>query len=225
MEMMRSPAAIFFEEFHQACHRGSRNLKDVKVLPVSKGRSVEQIRDCLREQWFPKKLSENYLEELKEKQHGISNEFSEVEWHFSGRLQSRKLEEICSRVAFVHTVSRVKEILAISKLKTPPKFFIQINISEEPQKNGFSASELNEAIEAVDMLRLRPFFVGLMGMASLRKISGDSKVLKQFELLRRLRDSFLPNGELSMGMSDDYELALKEGATLIRIGSRLFEQS
>jgi pyridoxal phosphate enzyme (YggS family) len=191
-----------------------------ELLPVSKGQNLEVIRNF----WathpkLPRRLGENYIEELHKKDAELG---TSVEWHFLGRLQSRKLASICEQASVLHALTRRKELEFLAKLSAAPRFFIQINISEEDVKNGLQANELPALLDDVNRLGLDAKFMGLMGMAAPVEKVGENVVRDSFAKLRELRDRWCPASDLSMGMSNDYDLALREGSNWIRIGSLLF---
>jgi len=189
----------------------------LKLLPVSKGHSVKSIQAVLSKRKIPRRLGENYLEELIEKSKQIAN----MEWHFIGRLQSRKIPDICRIASVIHTVTRRKELEEIAKF-VAPKFFVQVNISNEEQKNGCDESELQRLKQNIEGLGLEKRWLGLMGMAAPIEVVGEEEVRKSFAKLRELRDRYCPGKELSMGMSSDYKIAIAEGSNWLRIGSLVF---
>lgn len=207
-----------FHERWQAALSAFASQRRPEILPVSKGHSFEMIQPFLGFPGFPKRLGENYSDELEQKARVMPS----LEWHYLGALQSRKMATILSVAKFVHGVSRVKELEILSKSRDQVRFFVQVRISNEEQKSGAEVSDVPRLIEMVDRLNLRSRFVGFMGMAGLRDQIGDEKVRKQFAQLRALRDQHHKTGLLSMGMSGDFELALQEGADLVRIGTEIF---
>ncbi|MBS1986136.1 MAG: YggS family pyridoxal phosphate-dependent enzyme [Bdellovibrionales bacterium] len=209
------------ERIQRACLRASRRPADVNLLPVSKGQDLDSIRAFLGQARAPQRLGENYLEELVSKRTALG---SAVEWHYLGRLQSRKVLDLCASVDVIHTVSRDKEIKLLAEAPRCPDFFIQVNVSGEAQKNGCSPAALPPLLESIEALGLTKRVRGLMALpASLEEI-GETSLRKEFGCLRELRDRLLPGKALSMGMSADFELAIAEGADWIRLGTILFGQ-
>jgi pyridoxal phosphate enzyme (YggS family) len=205
----------------RAAVKAKRDLSQIRLLAVSKGQSPERIRECLQDSAFPRDLGENYFEELSIKEATFTAEH--LTWHYLGRLQSRKIGEICARAAYLHGVSRTKEIEAVERAPRIPKFFLQVNISRETQKGGFEPDAIESALE---FIAKRPLlserFVGFMGIAAPLGEFGEKIVRGQFSSLRELRDKLCPEGLLSMGMSDDLEIAIEEGANWVRVGTALF---
>lgn len=153
---------------------------------------------------------------------------TDIEWHFIGNLQSRKLRQIIQNSSWIHSVDTLDKIGKIDRIcgeeNKPVKFLIQVNVSGEEAKHGFTPSNAREAIERA----LKCENATCCGLMTMAPFVGDEDELREvFAGLRKLRDELeigldckLP--ELSMGMSNDYEIALQEGATMIRVGSSIF---
>ncbi len=152
----------------------------------------------------------------------------DAEFHFIGHLQSNKAEKVVEYFDYIHSIDSLKIATVVSKaacrLNKREKVLLQVNIAEESQKFGYDKDGLKADLP--ELLRLEAIeIVGLMGMATLG--ASEVELREQFDGLRRLRDELenefhinLP--ELSMGMSDDYYIAIEAGATMIRIGRKLF---
>lgn len=207
----------FMDRFNTVCKKHSRH-GEVKLLPVSKGQPVEKLNTFLSLPDFPKSLGENYLDELKEK----SGAIKDCDWNYLGALQSRKLSEIIGISNVLQTVSREKEIDFIGKSPKAVSYFIQINISGELQKLGASFDHAKNLLEFAVKNSAIDRCSGFMGIASDLSKSNEVEVAKQFGDLRKFRDQYFPHGKLSMGMSDDFEIAISEGSDLVRVGSLIF---
>jgi pyridoxal phosphate enzyme (YggS family) len=206
----------FWLNFEKACQSAGRKINEVTLLPVSKGQSVSKIQEFLKIQNFPKCLGENYFEELQEKSQQIQN----IEWHFLGALQSRKIPKLLKCTQVFQTLSREKELMLLKG--SSAKFYIQVNISSENQKLGASFEEAKALLDLIHKENLEKLFVGFMGMASDVSHSDEKTVRSQFASLRKFRDVAYPRAKLSMGMSADYHDAIQEGSDLIRVGSLIF---
>lgn len=206
----------FWLDFEKACHRAGRKTNEVILLPVSKGQSVSKIQEFLKIKNFPRCLGENYFEELQEKTQQISN----VEWHFLGALQSRKIPKLLNFTQVFQTLSRDKELMLLKG--SSAKFYVQVNISSENQKLGASFEEAKSLLDLIYKENLEKIFVGFMGMASDLSHSDEATVRSQFASLRKFRELVYPRAKLSMGMSSDYHFAIQEGSDLIRVGSLIF---
>ena len=187
---------------------------DAKLVPVIKNRTVEEVKEVY--DYGYREFGENRLEDY----FLHSEKFHDAIFHFIAPLQSRKIRSIFENFAFIHTVSRFKEIDLISKLEDKRKVFLQINIDDDHNKSGIDPDLIFEYFEySKDKINLP---VGLMCIPN---IQSDSKIV--FSRMQNINDE-LKNiyseykGELSMGMSEDYEVALDYGATIVRVGSKIF---
>jgi len=174
-------------------------------------------------------LGENYPQELWRKVEAFAKLRQPVRWHLIGHLQTNKARRTFPLVRMIHAVDSLKLLQLLDSLARevldPPAICLQVNTSSEASKHGWSADQLLEASDAIVACRNVPI-VGLMTIAGW---GTDAETARpSFIQLRQTRDSLrqrtdLPLAELSMGMSSDFEAAIEEGATLVRIGSALFE--
>ena len=196
----------------------------VRVLAVSKSFPPEAIRSLhgLGQRAF----GENYLQEAVAKMDALAD-LPDMEWHLIGPIQSNKTGAAAERFDWVHTVDRERIADRLSASRPPGKpplnVCVQVNISGESTKSGVppeDALALARAVAALPRLNLR----GLMGIAEPTPVMASRR--GQFRILKALFESCraagLPVDTLSMGMSDDLEAAIAEGATIVRIGSALF---
>jgi pyridoxal phosphate enzyme (YggS family) len=197
--------------------------RTVTVVAVSKSQPAQAIRAALSAGC--RDFGESYLQDALPKLKALED--VALIWHFVGHVQGNKAAEIARRFDWVHGVDRAKVAAALSRARpgdrAPLNVCIQVNISGEGTKGGVApeqASVLAREIEGLPGLRLR----GLMGMASMTHDVMHQRA--QFALLRRTRDILRGEGHaldtLSMGMSDDFEAAVAEGATMVRIGTAIF---
>jgi len=167
-----------------------------------------------------KDFGENRDDAFLEKAEALKKEA--IHWHFIGTLQTKKVKKVINQIEYLHTLDRLKLADEIEKRREKPlKCFIQVNISDEPQKHGIKPSEVQAFYEHLKKYQ-KIDVIGLMGMA---KDTDDQTVIKrQFETLKTLQTSLnLP--ALSMGMSQDYLVALEVGTTHLRLGRILLEES
>lgn len=170
-----------------------------------------------RPQGFKQKFAE--LEDLRD----------EIQWHFIGNLQSRQVKEIINDVDYLHSLNRLSLAKEIQKRAVDPvKCFLQVNVSGEDSKSGFQPEEVMDVIEELKNFD-KIILVGMMTMAPID--SSDEELHTYFSRLREVQESVsnlnicqAPSHELSMGMSQDYQIAIEEGATFIRVGRALFEE-
>lgn len=202
----------------------------VTIVAVTKTFPQETVRAALRAGLTD--LGENRVQELVEKATRLSTspEDANPTWHLIGPLQRNKARDAAEHFALFHALDRAKLARRLERMgKEMDKIIevlVQINISEEEQKHGVAPDRLEEMLELVDGLpHVRT--CGLMGMAEFVKTERESEtvVRPQFRRLRVLFDEFRTDADLSilsMGMSGDFEVAVEEGATHVRIGSALF---
>jgi len=199
----------------------------VTVVAVSKTRSADEVEALYR--LGHRDFGENYVQELLEKAGELeSRGCVGIHWHFIGHLQSNKVRALMPVVHAIHSVDSVRlarEISARAVRSVP--CFLEINIAGEPTKAGFAPAEARAAAEEISRLPR----IDLRGLMCIPAPQGSAGGLApgqgarmSFAALRELEKSCRPftRAELSMGMSEDFEAAIAEGATVVRIGSRIF---
>lgn len=190
----------------------------MNLVAVSKGRSVEAIRALYEE--GHRDFGENRAQELRDK---VDELPPDVRWHFIGPLQSNKVRIVRPSASVLHSMDR--ESLATAWLKGPghpPPVYLQVNIGEEDQKSGVAPADSLSFCE-----RLVSLGIQVVGLMAIPPLSDDpEEVRPHFSALRELRDAIAVDHPevtgLSMGMSDDFEVAISEGATSIRVGRAIF---
>lgn len=206
-----------------AARTAGRDPAGVTLIGVSKTHPVSAIRAAVAAGLTD--LGENYVQEAAEKIGEVAD--AAVTWHFIGALQSNKTREVAESFQWVHTVDRLKIATRLSQQRphyAPPlQVCLQVNIGAEDTKSGVQPDALGElagAVAALPRLRLR----GLMCIPPPEDDEGRQR--HWFARLRRLRDELNAAGHaldaLSMGMSGDFELAIAEGATHVRVGTAIF---
>lgn len=207
-----------------ACERTGRKRQEVNVIAVTKYVSLQATGAAIRAGLT--QIGENRWQDAEAKWRAYQDE---AVWHFIGSLQSNKAKEVVGRFAYIHSVDRISLAKAIEKqaseleLKVP--CFIQVNISGEQSKQGLAPEEVAPFLEQLKQYsHIRP--IGLMTMAPFEAEPEQTRPV--FRGLRLLRDELNrtvglnePLTELSMGMSNDFEVAIEEGATWVRLGSIL----
>ncbi|WP_077326027.1 YggS family pyridoxal phosphate-dependent enzyme [Virgibacillus siamensis] len=205
----------------QACQKSGRNPDEITIIGVTKYVTIERTRETIDA--GIKNLGENRLEGFLEKYNTISDEAS---WHFIGTLQSRKVKEVIDKVDAVHSLDRHSLAKEINKRAVQPvDCFVQVNVSGEETKHGIKPDDVLEFIQNLERFE-KVRIIGLMTMAP--HLDDEDRLRTIFRSLASLRDNVnhenLPHAPckyLSMGMSNDYQIAVEEGATHIRIGSEL----
>jgi len=200
----------------KASKDAGRQPSDTALIAISKTRSEEEIRPLLEA--GHRLFGENRVEEAVEKWLQLRKEFPDAEVHFVGQLQSKKADDAVAHFDAVHSLDRMSLVKALSKAMNKQEkhipCFVQVNIGEEPQKGGCDIAETPKLIEAALAAGLD--IAGLMCLPP-----ASSNPVPYFALLAKLaKDTGLQ--ELSMGMSADYEAAIKLGATYVRVGTSLF---
>ena len=200
----------------------------VRLVAVSKFKPAEDIAALY--QHGQRVFGENHAQEMKAKHEILPQD---IEWHFIGHLQTNKIKYIAPYVALIHSIdsfSLLKEVnkYAMKNGRTIP-CLLQFHIADEETKFGFTLEECEEMLQSAEIQELKNVVIhGVMGMATFT--DDQAQVRREFHHLRRIFEElktryFSQNPdfkELSMGMTDDYPIAISEGSTLIRIGSAIF---
>ncbi len=198
--------------------------KGVTLVAVSKTKPVEMLMEAYNAGF--KRFGENYVQELVDKYEQMPKD---IEWHFIGHLQSNKVKYIASFVSLIHSVDSLKLLQEINKQAAKNNRVIdcllQIYIAEEDTKSGMTEEECLEILKAETLEKLPNVrIVGLMGMTTLTE--DETQIRKEFKKLKNFYQSLTINHSqltiLSMGMSGDYAIAIEEGSTMIRVGSKIF---
>lgn len=207
-----------------AAKKAGRSLSEVRLVAVSKTKPVEMLRSALAAN--QKIFGENYVQELIEK----SDALSEAEFHFIGSLQTNKVKQLMGRARLIHSVDRLKLVEEIAKQAVArgeiQDILLQVHIGDEETKHGVLLEEAPQAIEKILVLPS----LKLRGAMSLPPLTEDeAQARRWFAQLREASDrwkSVMGLGEdfheLSIGTSSDYEWAILEGATLVRVGTAIF---
>lgn len=220
-------------EISESCKKHGRNSEDVKLIAVSKTFPLENIIEAFN--LGQKAFGESYPQELRDKVNEINEmkssgklpESFEPEFHFIGNLQRNKVKYLIGNVELIHSVSSLKLLKEINKLaeknNTIQKCLLQFNISGEESKGGLEKSDLKDILsEAEGMSAIT--INGVMGISGLE--SDDTERNNEFKRLIIISEelqTIVPDAiEISMGMSGDYDIAISQGSTMLRIGSAIF---
>ncbi|WP_449539935.1 YggS family pyridoxal phosphate-dependent enzyme [Ferdinandcohnia sp. Marseille-Q9671] len=205
----------------QACKKSNRPIDSVSVIAVTKYVSIETTKEAIESGIVH--IGENRDDGLLKKWKEIG---SKPIWHFIGSLQTRKVKNIIDKVDYIHSLDRLSLAEEIQKRSTNKiKCFLQVNASGEESKHGMSPDDIGEFLT-----KLAQFpSIEVVGLMTMAPYTEDKDVIRtSFNNLRKLRDDvqalnlpYAPCKELSMGMSNDYDIAIEEGATFIRIGTSL----
>lgn len=213
---------IIKKEIEKACKKVNRDPNEIKIVAVTKYVSIERAKEAFEAgiDHFGENYDVGFLskwEELQDKP---------IKWHFIGTLQSRKVRKIIDKVDYIHSLDRHSLAKEINKrAEDKVKCFVQVKTSDEETKHGL---EVDQVLDFIRELEQYPKIevVGLMTMAPFT--DDEEEIRKSFRTLKKLQQEvqemnlpYAPCQELSMGMSNDFSIAIEEGATVIRIGSAL----
>lgn len=198
-----------------------RNPQSLNLIAVTKQVTIERTKEVLQNELLH--IGENRPEGLLAKYDAIGNEAT---WHYIGSLQTRKVRQVINNIDYLHSLDRLSLAEEIEKrAEQPVKCFVQVNVSEEEAKHGLSTADAIAFIESLHVFS-KIQVVGLMTMAP--NTDDEAIIRATFKGLKKLQQQvaalklpFAPCEELSMGMSNDYEIAIEEGATFVRIGTAL----
>ncbi len=217
--------AAVHERIRQAAERAGRDPAAVRLVAVSKTRPAADVEAAA--QAGQRLFGENYVQELVAKATAVTQP---VEWHYIGHLQSNKVRQLAGIVTMIHSVDRLSLAEEISRqwgrLGSCCDVLVQVNVAQEASKSGTSTDEalsLVQQVATLPHLRVR----GLMTMPPFFDDPQAARpYFRQLRLLsEQIRAAELPGAELdelSMGMSGDFEVAIEEGATLVRVGTAIF---
>ena len=218
--MIKRNAEQILTRIQQSCDKVSRDVQDVCPIIVTKNRTNEEIQEVYSLGF--RHFAENRVEKLLERQNAFPQE--DIVWHLIGPLQKRKVKQIVNRIQYFHAIDRLSIMEEIEKrLESPLKCFLEVNVSGEESKHGFTTEEVIEAFEVAKQYA-NIDIIGLMTMAPFD--TSEEKIRQYFHELKEITeniDSEKPL-QLSMGMSQDYPIAIEEGAHFIRIGTAWFEE-
>ena len=192
--------------------------RKIDLIVVTKSQPLNKINLLLKENHFH--FGENRVQEATLKWKDLIINYPQLKLHLIGKLQSNKAHEAFEIFHYIHSLDNEKLANIFSKLERNSlkkiKYFIQVNIANEPQKNGISIDKVTQFVKYC----INDLDLNVIGLMCIPPVEGDPtqyfKNLAEFAKINNL-------SELSMGMSNDYECAIKNGATFIRIGSKIFE--
>ena len=193
------------------------SLNSTEIIAISKTFPIEDILPLI--EYGHVHFGENKVQEALEKWSEIKDQNKNLKLHFVGKLQTNKVKFILPLFDYIHSLDNLKLAEKIArqqeKVNFKPKIFIQINIGNEKQKSGISVNELDE-FKSICLNDLKLDIIGLMCLPP-----NDEKTEEYFIKMKQLNLKYKLE-QLSMGMSNDYKLAIKNGSTFLRIGSKIF---
>ncbi|MBQ3037078.1 MAG: YggS family pyridoxal phosphate-dependent enzyme [Lachnospiraceae bacterium] len=223
--VLKENYANVLKNVHNACERAGRKTDDVTLIAVSKTKPVEmlqEIYDC-----GCRDFGENKVQEIMDKYEKLPND---IRWHMIGHLQTNKVKYIVDKVYMIHSVDSIKLAKEISKeavkKNVTVKVLLEVNVAKEETKFGLLTEEVLDFYkEVIDLPGLK--VCGLMTIAPYVENSEENRqhFVKLKQLMVDIESEKTDNisvGELSMGMTGDYEVAIEEGATYVRVGTGIF---
>lgn len=220
---IRENLELIRQNIEKACQRSKRDPRQVQIVAVCKDQSAKKIKQVY--DLGIRLLGENKTQEAEIHMQQLVG--ADITWHFIGKLQKNKINKLLNIFHLIESVDGVKSLEHIHKrVDEPVELFIEINIGEEKNKSGFTIEGLKKALPYISNLN-KVIVSGLMAIPPY--FEDPEKVRPYFSQLRELKNTInqmatanLKISHLSMGMSHDYEVAVEEGATIIRIGTALF---
>lgn len=213
---------------NKACQEAGRDPDEITLIAISKMKPLEDIKEAFGCGQIH--FGENRAKELQDKMDAYDEE--QIQWHMVGNLQTNKIKYMVERVNWIDSVPKKKTLREIekraSRIDRVINTLIQVNISGEDQKSGCNPEDLKKILayaQGLKHVRVR----GLMGMATFVDPEEVESVRPEFQLLREVRDEHrewecenIQLDELSMGMTNDMEIAIEEGSTMVRVGRAIF---
>ncbi len=203
-----------------AAEKCGRNTDEITLVAVSKTKPVNVLQEALN--CGVNIFGENKIQEAEAKIAEIGRE--KAEWHLIGNLQANKARKAVKLFDVIHTLDSIKlaqrlERICVEENREQLSVFIQVDLADEETKHGVTQTDLPKLIDYLQTCKC----LHLLGLMLIPPYFEDVEQVRPFfKQLRKIRDNLLPNGKLSMGMSHDFEVAIEEGATHIRVGTAIF---
>lgn len=217
---MRENLAKVRQKIEKAAEKAGRSADEIKLIAVSKMHPSQIIKEAIAA--GAGVFGENKVQEAEEKIPKIGR--GAAEWHLIGHLQSNKARKAVRLFDMIHTLDSVElaerlERICIDEKRENLSVLIQVDLAGEETKSGIPEKDLPDLVEFLRSCKC----LKLAGFMILPPFFEDAEKTRPFfGRLREIRDEILPSGELSMGMSHDFEVAIEEGATLVRVGTAIF---
>ncbi len=218
--MIKERIEDVYERIEKACMRAGRKKEEVRLLGVTKTVPPEIIKEAY--QYGLRLFGENKVQEFLKKYEALKE--YDIEWHFIGTLQTNKVKYLKDKVKLIHSVDRKALVDEISKRMENMDILIEVNVGDESSKSGVKEDDLKDLTDYV----LSKPHLRLMGLMCIPPFFEDrEKTRPFFQKLKKLKEDLektfgISLQELSMGMSSDFEVAIEEGATIVRIGTYIF---
>lgn len=223
--MVQENLAIVENNIRQACLRSGRREEDITLIAVSKTKPIELIEEAIA--YGKKEFGENKAQEMKEKQEILPKD---IRWHFIGHLQTNKIKYILGRACLIHSVDSFHLAEAIEKecvkRKLEADILIEVNVAQEASKFGLKLEDTIQLVQEISKLS-HLHIKGLMTIAPYVENPEENRnifrQLKQLSVdIEKKNIDNVDMSVLSMGMTGDYQIAIEEGATHVRVGTGIF---
>lgn len=214
------------ERIRNACAACGRNPDDIMLIAVSKTKPNSMIQEAHDAGQLH--FGENKVQELQDKMPAFGDD---IQWHMIGTLQTNKIKFLVDRVNWIHSVPKIKALKEIEKragrIDRVIDVLIQVNISDEDQKSGCAPEDLAKLLEYASELK----WVRVRGLMGIATFADDPEIVRpEFRMLKQILEEHqrfnafdaISLEHLSMGMTNDLEVAIEEGATMVRVGSAIF---
>ncbi len=196
-----------------ACHQVGRAPDSVTLVAVSKTYSVAAIQEAYDA--GIRHFGESRLQEALPKMEALPGD---IHWHFIGNLQSNKARKIAERFGTIHTVWNERQLAEIAKADARPNVFVEVNLGREPQKSGLLPENLDVFVQLLLQWESTRFY----GLMAIGPVAASPSEKQELFAQARILNQQVGGRYLSLGMSGDFELAIQEGSTHVRIGTALF---
>ena len=225
MEIIKNNLEIINEKIKKAALKANRNPQEIKLVAVTKTATIEQIKEAISE--GVKIIGENKVQEAKEKYQILS---ADIEWHLVGHLQTNKVKYAIEIFDFIHSVDSMKLAKEIDRRSLQfgmiTNILVEVNVSGEETKYGIKPEEVEPFLKEIsEFSKIR-----VRGLMTIAPIAEDREEVRPY--FRKLRELFekikikniknIKMDNLSMGMTEDFEVAIEEGANMVRIGRGIF---
>jgi len=208
------------KQIADAAQKANRSADEIKLVAVSKTHPAQKVSEAIAAGTFV--FGENKVQEAEAKITEIGRETAQ--WHLIGHLQSNKARKAVKLFDVIHTLDSLElaerlERICIEENRAEISVLVQVDLANESTKNGIKQEDLSQLVEFLKTCK----HLKLKGLMIIPPYFQDAeKTRPYFRRLREIRDEICPNGELSMGMSHDFAVAIEEGATMIRVGTAIF---
>ena len=228
METIKNNLEKINEKIKKAALKANRSPEDIKLVAVTKTATVEQVKEVISA--GVKIIGENKVQEAKEKYQVLSADIADIEWHLVGHLQTNKVKYAIEIFDLIHSVDSIKLAEEIDKRSLQfgimTNILVEVNVSGEETKYGIKPEEVEYFLKEIsEFSRIK-----VRGLMTIAPIAEDKEEVRPYfrklrELSEKIENKNIKNVKmdyLSMGMTDDFEVAIEEGANMVRIGRGIF---